>query len=118
MSDGYAVNVEALGQLITTLETATERIAEANRRLKTDVLTTALGSTPLAESGNKFEETWAYGIEQLGEAATEVGERLKVTKQRYQNLEEEHQRLFAKIQAPGGAPSAPTGLTSILGGGA
>ncbi|AXB43330.1 hypothetical protein [Amycolatopsis albispora] len=113
MAEGYAVNIEALGKLIGQLESATARIGEANRKLAGAQAFGLLGNPTLAEEGGRFEETWEYGLAQLGEAAAGVTERLDVAKRKYGELEEEHARLFPQppplITEQNRPPAAPAG---------
>lgn len=85
--DGYAVKVDELGKLIDDLGTAADRMADANKKLGGGGAFGSLGSAELGKAGVEFEEAWGFGIGQLGEAASEVTERLKTAKQKYEQIE-------------------------------
>ncbi len=84
---GYAVKVDELGKLIDDLGTAADRMAEADRKLGGGGAFGSLGTAELGQAGVEFEEAWAFGIDRLGEAASEVTERLKAAKQKYEQIE-------------------------------
>ncbi|WP_410608427.1 hypothetical protein [Amycolatopsis sp. lyj-109] len=85
--DGYAVKVDELGKLIGDLDTAAGRMADANKKLGGGGAFGSLGTAELGKAGVEFEEAWGYGIGRLGEAASEVTERLKAAKQKYERIE-------------------------------
>ncbi|MET8850067.1 hypothetical protein [Amycolatopsis sp. NPDC004625] len=85
--DGYAVKVDELGKLIGDLDTAAGKMTEANRKLGGGGAFGSLGTAELGQAGVEFEEAWGYGIGRLGEAASEVTERLKAAKQKYEQIE-------------------------------
>ncbi len=85
--DGYAVQVGELGKLIGDLDTAAGKMADANKKLGGGGAFGSLGTAELGQAGVEFEEAWGYGIGRLGEAASEVTERLKAAKQRYEQIE-------------------------------
>ncbi|MDS0133866.1 MULTISPECIES: hypothetical protein [unclassified Amycolatopsis] len=85
--DGYAVKVDELGKLIGDLGTAADRMAGANKKLGGGGAFGALGTAELGKAGVEFEEAWRFGIGRLGEAASEVTERLKAAKQKYEEIE-------------------------------
>ncbi len=87
--DGYAVKIDALGKLIEDLDTAADRMADANRRLAGGAAFGSLGDAELGKAGAEFEQAWAFGISRLGEAAKDITERLKTAKQRYQRIEQD-----------------------------
>jgi len=87
--DGYAVKIDELGKLIEDLDTAADRMADANRKLGGGGAFGSLGNEELGKAGAEFEEAWSFGISRLGDAAMEVTERLKTAKQRYQRIEQE-----------------------------
>jgi hypothetical protein len=85
--DGYAVKVDELGKLIGDLGTAADRMADANKKLGGGGAFGSLGTAELGAAGVEFEEAWGYGIGRLGEAASEITERLKQAKQKYEQIE-------------------------------
>jgi hypothetical protein len=87
--DGYAVKVEELGKLIGDLDTAADRMADANKKLGGGGAFGSLGNAELGKAGVEFEEAWGYGIGRLGEAAEGITERLKQAKQKYARIEAE-----------------------------
>ena len=95
--DGYAVKLGELGKLIEDLDTAADRMADANRKLAGGGAFGSLGNAELGKAGVEFEEAWGFGISRLGDAAKEVTERLKTAKQRYQRLEQEFGAELGKI---------------------
>ncbi|GHG38710.1 MULTISPECIES: hypothetical protein [Amycolatopsis] len=100
--DGYAVKVDELGKLIDDLGTAADRMAEANKKLGGGGAFGSLGTVELGRAGVEFEEAWRFGIGQLGEAASEVTERLKVAKQKYEQIEAEFGGELGKLGPAGG----------------
>lgn len=94
---GYTVKIEELGELIKNLETAADRIADANKKLAAHSTLGALGNETLASAGSSFEETWEYGISKLGEAAVQVTEGLVEAKKDYAHVEELHTEVLGKI---------------------
>lgn len=85
--DGYAVKVDELGKLIADLGTAAGRMTDANRKLGGGGAFGSLGTAELGQAGVEFEEAWGFGIGRLGEAASDVTERLKAAKQKYEQIE-------------------------------
>ncbi|WP_410666742.1 hypothetical protein [Amycolatopsis sp. cmx-4-68] len=85
--DGYAVKVDELGKLIDDLGTAADRMADANKKLGGGGAFGSLGQADLGKAGEEFEEAWGYGIGRLGDAASEITERLKQAKQKYEQIE-------------------------------
>jgi len=85
--DGYAVKADELGKLIGDLGTAADRMADANKKLGGGGAFGSLGTAELGAAGVEFEEAWGYGIGRLGEAASEITERLKQAKQKYEQIE-------------------------------
>lgn len=85
--DGYAVKVDELGKLIADLDTAADRMADANRKLGGGGAFGSLGHAELGRAGAEFEEAWAYGIGRLGDAAVGITERLKQAKGKYEQIE-------------------------------
>ncbi|MGW3993066.1 hypothetical protein ACWEF6_06210 [Amycolatopsis sp. NPDC004772] len=110
--DGYAVKVEELGKLIGDLDTAADRMSSANKKLGGGGAFGALGTAELDKAGVEFEEAWRFGIARLGEAASEVTERLKAAKQKYEQIEAQFGGELAKFGSavfggdpPGGDPT-------------
>ncbi|WIY04860.1 hypothetical protein QRX60_13790 [Amycolatopsis mongoliensis] len=95
--DGYAVKVDELGKLIDDLDTAAGRMADANRKLGGGGAFGSLGTAELGQAGVEFEEAWGYGIGRLGEAASDITERLKQAKQKYERIEAEFGDELAKF---------------------
>lgn len=87
--DGYAVKVDELGKLIGDLGTAAGRMADANRKLGGGGAFGSLGTADLGKAGVEFEEAWGYGIGRLGDAASDITERLKQAKAKYEQIEAE-----------------------------
>jgi hypothetical protein len=85
--DGYAVKADELGKLIGDLGTAADRMADANKKLGGGGAFGSLGTAELGAAGVEFEEAWGYGIGRLGEAASEITERLRQAKQKYEQME-------------------------------
>lgn len=85
--DGYAVKVDELGKLIGDLDTAAGRMTDANRKLGGGGVFGSLGTAELGKAGAEFEEAWGYGIGRLGDAASDITERLKQAKQKYEQIE-------------------------------
>ncbi|VVJ23032.1 Uncharacterised protein [Amycolatopsis camponoti] len=109
--DGYAVKAGELGKLIDDLDTAADRMADANRKLGGGGAFGSLGTAELGRAGIEFEEAWGYGIGRLGEAASEISERLKQAKQKYERIEAEFGDELAKFG------SAVLGADGKVGGG-
>ncbi|GAB3141021.1 hypothetical protein [Amycolatopsis sp. NPDC004378] len=126
--DGYAVKVDELGKLIDDLDTAAGRMADANKKLGGGGAFGSLGNADLGKAGVEFEEAWGYGIGRLGEAASDITERLKQAKQKYERIEAQFGGDLAKFgsavlgdggAAPGGGMvggGATGGITDILNG--
>lgn len=114
--DGYAVKAGELGKLIDDLGTAADRMADANRKLGGGGVFGSLGTAELGRAGVEFEEAWGYGIGRLGEAASEISERLKQAKQKYERIEAEFGDELAKFGSAvlGGGS---TGADGKVGGG-
>ncbi|WP_439384474.1 hypothetical protein [Amycolatopsis lexingtonensis] len=87
--DGYAVKADELGKLIGDLDTAAGRMADANEKLGGGGAFGSLGTAELGKAGVEFEDAWRFGIGRLGEAASEITERLKVAKEKYERIEAE-----------------------------
>ncbi|WP_103347956.1 type VII secretion target [Amycolatopsis sp. CA-128772] len=85
--DGYAVKADELGKLIGDLDMAAGRMTDANKKLGGGGAFGSLGTAELGKAGAEFEEAWGYGIGRLGDAASEVTERLKTAKQKYEQIE-------------------------------
>lgn len=94
--DGYAVEIGELGKLIGELDTAADRMADANRGLAGGGAPGSLGNADLGKAGAEFEEAWGFGIARLGDAAADVAERLKVVKEKYQRIERESDARLAR----------------------
>ncbi|WP_206789358.1 hypothetical protein [Amycolatopsis sp. MtRt-6] len=111
--DGYAVKVDELGKLIGELDTAASRMADANKKLGGGGAFGSLGTAELGKAGVEFEEAWGFGIKRLGEAASGVTERLKVAKQKYEQIEAEFGGELGKfgsaVLGDGPAGGEPTG---------
>jgi hypothetical protein len=116
--DGYAVKVSELGKLIDDLGTAADKMADANRKLGGGGAFGSLGTAELGQAGVEFEEAWGYGIGRLGEAASEVSDRLKQAKQKYERIEAEFGGELSKFgSAVLGAGGSPAGDGGMVGGG-
>ncbi len=87
--DGYAVKADELGKLIGDLDTAAGRMADANKKLGGGGAFGSLGTAELGKAGVEFEEAWGYGIGRLGDAASDITERLKQAKGKYEQIEAE-----------------------------
>ncbi|MGW5716167.1 hypothetical protein ACWEVP_08370 [Amycolatopsis sp. NPDC003865] len=87
--DGYAVKADELGKLIGDLDTAAGRMADATRKLGGGGAFGSLGTAELGKAGAGFEEAWGYGIGRLGDAASDITERLKQAKRKYEQIEAE-----------------------------
>lgn len=85
--DGYAVKVDELAKLIGDLDTAAGKMTDANKKLGGGGAFGSLGNADLGKAGVEFEEAWGYGIGRLGEAASDITERLKQAKQKYERIE-------------------------------
>jgi hypothetical protein len=85
--DGYAVKVDGLGKLIDDLGTAADRMADANKKLGGGGAFGSLGHAELGKAGVEFEKAWSYGIGRLGDASTEITERLNQAKRKYEQIE-------------------------------
>lgn len=85
--DGYAVKVDELGKLIGDLGTAAGKMTDANKKLGGGGAFGALGNADLGKAGVEFEDAWGYGIGRLGKAASDITERLKQAKQKYEQIE-------------------------------
>jgi hypothetical protein len=85
--DGYAVKVDELGKLINDLGTAADRMADANKKLGGGGAFGSLGHADLGKAGVEFEEAWGFGIGRLGDAASDITERLKQAKRKYEQVE-------------------------------
>jgi hypothetical protein len=108
--DGYAVKAGELGKLIDDLGTAADKMAGANRKLGGGGAFGSLGTAELGQAGVEFEEAWGYGIGRLGEAASEISERLKQAKQKYERIEAEFGGELSKFgSAVLGAGGSPVG---------
>ncbi|MBE1500120.1 hypothetical protein H4696_007220 [Amycolatopsis lexingtonensis] len=112
--DGYAVKVDELGKLIDDLGTAAGRMADANKKLGGGGAFGSLGNADLGKAGVEFEEAWGYGIGRLGDAATEITERLKQAKQKYERIEAQFGGELSKLgtavlgDEPGDGPGTGT----------
>ena len=95
--DGYAVKVDELGKLIGDLGTAADRMADANRKLGGGGAFGSLGTADLGQAGVEFEQAWGYGIGRLGNAASDITERLKQAKAKYEQIEAEFGEGLAKF---------------------
>ncbi|WP_215541414.1 hypothetical protein [Amycolatopsis sp. CA-230715] len=95
--DGYRLQIDELGKLIGELETAADRMTDANKQLSSFSGVSHLGSATLAKAGADFEESWDYGIEQLGKASEDITERLKKAKSKYEELERKYSDVFRSI---------------------
>ncbi|RSM43408.1 hypothetical protein DMA12_19355 [Amycolatopsis balhimycina DSM 5908] len=106
--DGYAVKVDELGKLIDDLGTAADKMADANKKLGGGGAFGSLGTEELGKAGVEFEEAWGYGIGRLGEAASDITERLKQAKQKYEQIEAQFGDQLSKfgsaVLGDGGAP--------------
>ena len=112
--DGYAVKVDELGKLIDDLGTAADRMADANKKLGGGGAFGSLGNADLGKAGVEFEEAWGYGISRLGDAASDITERLKQAKQKYERIEAEFGGQLSKFGSavlgdePGDGPGTGT----------
>lgn len=108
--DGYAVKVDELGKLIEDLDTAAGKMTDANKKLGGGGAFGSLGTAELGKAGVEFEEAWGFGIGRLGEAASEVTERLKAAKQKYEQIEAQFGGELGKFgSAVLGSGDAPVG---------
>lgn len=108
--DGYAVKVEELGKLIGDLDTAADRMADANKKLGGGGAFGSLGHADLGKAGVEFEEEWGYGIGRLGDAAVGITERLKQAKQKYERIEAEFGGELGRFGSAGlGSGDGPVG---------
>lgn len=120
--DGYAVKVSELGKLVGDLDTAAARMTDANRKLGGGGAFGSLGTAELGKAGAEFEEAWGYGIGRLGEAASEITERLKRAKEKYERIEAEFGGELRKFGSAVGYGDGPVGggytggITDILNG--
>jgi hypothetical protein len=95
--DGYAVKVDELGKLIDDLGTAADKMADADKKLGCGGAFGSLGTAELGKAGVEFEEAWGYGIGRLGDAASEITERLKQAKRKYERIEAQFGGELAKF---------------------
>lgn len=109
--DGYAVKAGELGKLIGDLDTAAGKMTDANKKLGGGGAFGSLGTAELGKAGVEFEEAWGYGIGRLGEAASEVTERLKAAKQKYEQIEAQFGDELGRFGSAvlGSAGGEPTG---------
>ncbi|SFW57640.1 hypothetical protein [Amycolatopsis australiensis] len=107
--DGYAVKVDELGKLIGDLDTAAGRMADANKKLGGGGAFGSLGDPELGKAGVEFEEAWRYGIGRIGDAASEITERLKQAKQKYEQIEAQFSGELGKFGSAvfGDGPAGP-----------
>ncbi|MCR6481255.1 type VII secretion target [Amycolatopsis sp. OK19-0408] len=115
--DGYAVKAGELGKLIGDLDTAAGRMADANRKLGGGGAFGSLGTAELGKAGVEFEEAWRFGIGRLGEAASDITERLKAAKEKYERIEAQFAGEFGSAVGGGGAPGADPRDDGKVGGG-
>ncbi|WP_348949036.1 hypothetical protein [Amycolatopsis melonis] len=113
--DGYAVKVSELGKLIGDLDTAAARMTDANRKLGGGGAFGSLGTAELGKAGAEFEEAWGYGIGRLGEAASEITERLKRAKEKYERIEAEFGGELRKFGSAVGSGDGPVGGGGVPG---
>ncbi|SDD39137.1 hypothetical protein [Actinokineospora iranica] len=117
---GYQVEIEGLGRLIQTLETAADSITDANNRLK-DASPSDLGSAELDRAGGDFQDRWEHGTKKLAEAAGNVTEGMQVTKKAYEEIEKALTEVFSTMAGAfsGGGSGEGSGnseISSRLGG--
>lgn len=112
--DGYAVKADELGKLIGDLDTAAGRMADANEKLGGGGAFGSLGTVDLGKAGVEFEEAWGYGIGRLGDAASEITERLRQAKAKYERIEAEFGEGLSKF----GSAVLGAGDGGMVGGGA
>ncbi|WP_372671684.1 hypothetical protein [Amycolatopsis kentuckyensis] len=120
--DGYAVKVDELGKLIGDLGTAAGRMADANRKLGGGGAFGSLGTAELGQAGVEFEEAWGYGIGRLGDAASDITDRLRLAKGKYEQIEAEFgeglSKFVAAVLGDGPRVEQPIGDDGMVGGGA
>lgn len=104
MGDGYRLQVDELGGLITSLDEAAGRMTAANGQLRA-ASAEDLGSRDLDGAGRVFQDRWEYGIGKIADAAGKMTEALQATKRQYEDIEKAVAELFPD---PGGAPPGPT----------
>jgi hypothetical protein len=122
MAGGYRVDLAQMGTLITTLETAKDRMTSANKALG-ESSPRDLGSDDIDDAGEDFQHRWKYGIGKIADFSGTVAEGLAKAKDVYAKME---QSVTGALGPSQGSPSAPppppppgqSGIADRLGGGA
>ncbi|MGH3977487.1 MAG: WXG100 family type VII secretion target [Pseudonocardiaceae bacterium] len=117
MGEGFLVDVPGLGQLITTLSEAADRMRMANDRLRA-ASAADLGSGDLDRAAADFQDRWEYGIGKISDASGKMTDSLREAKQLYEQTDQAIAALFPDPGSPGpdsGGPDSGTQGTTADG---
>lgn len=120
MGDHFKVEVNDLDRLITELHNSQDDMRKALSALK-DVGPKSTGSEALDNACDEFHDSWDNTIKKIADSAQALEERLKQTKNNYEQTEQAIREAFAQAQSntqpspsprTSATPSAPASPTT------
>ncbi|HKS51929.1 MAG TPA: type VII secretion target [Pseudonocardiaceae bacterium] len=93
MHGGFLVDVGALGQLISALSEAAERMHSATDRLRA-ASAAELGSGDLDHAAADFQSRWDYGIGKVSQASEKMTDSLREAAALYEQTDQTVAALF------------------------
>ncbi|WP_433306266.1 hypothetical protein ACQP2F_20325 [Actinoplanes sp. CA-030573] len=81
MAEFFQVELDTLGQYVTTLQQAQQHLADLPRLLSGN--DTQIGNGKLNDAAAEFQHSWEYGAKQLGELVGETTGAVRDVRQAY-----------------------------------
>lgn len=101
MGDHFKTDTDQLGQFLRSLRQSLDDLKEARTALA-HVRAGEIGTERLDEACDTFQQRWKYGADQLHEQISEISKGVKKNKDNYQQLEEDLEKYFNKLNHAGG----------------
>jgi hypothetical protein len=102
VTDFFKVDIDGLGQVITSLATAESAMQEAMQAMHSTGGADMVGTKKLDETCNDFQRHWKYGFEQIHKDIAGVLEGLAASRENYAQVDQALATLFPPV-----SPGAP-----------
>ncbi len=98
MADFFKVDLDVLQQFVTSLTQSKDRMDQALKSLGGGIAG-AVGSDALNDAANDFQETWNYGLGELGKKIDDTNKGVGAAHKMYQQVEDDTKAVWAKVQS-------------------
>lgn len=116
MSGILKVDLDAFGQLVDTVEHASDALKQASGALK-NVSAQDLGTHSLDSAAARFQDRWGYGIAKIADASATMADGLKEARTTYAKAEESNESTLKKFGtqlSPGAPDPTPRPVPRVL----